>query len=232
MEPLVPVVFVATGRSGSTLLMELLGTSRDVLFERVYAYERAYLTYLLQWARLPMEGVASAERWHRASIDQVRHLSAGKLFGGIPWPDRRLLGIGEPPLWVPILRASWRVFSNRMMTTAGIDPPPRYYVETGPIWVPRMARRALPVRTGYLVRDPRDQMVSIAAFVGRRHPSFGFRRDDTPETYAPRFVERQRQLFREAVNPGPAHYRRPVRGPRPRYRRHCRPARFLARHRT
>ncbi len=116
MEPLVPVVFVATGRSGSTLLMELLGTSRDVLFERVYAYERAYLTYLLQWARLPMEGVASAERWHRASIDQVRHLSAGKLFGGIPWPDRRLLGIGEPPLWVPILRASWRVFSDRMMS--------------------------------------------------------------------------------------------------------------------
>ncbi len=46
-------------------------------------------------------------------------------------------------------------------------------------------------------------MVSIASFVARRHPSFGFRADDTPETYAPRFVERQRQLFRAAGKPGP-----------------------------
>ncbi len=203
MQPLVPVVFVATGRSGSTLLMELLGTSPDVLFERVYAYERAYLTYLLQLARLPVEGVASAERWHRASIDQVRHLPAGKLFGGIPWTDRRLLEVEEPPLWIPLLRATWRVFSDRMRASAGIDPPPRYYAETGPLWVPRMARRALPVRIGYLVRDPRDQIVSIAAFVAHRHPSFGFLSDDTIETYAPRFVERQRQLLQAAGNPGP-----------------------------
>jgi hypothetical protein len=203
VEPLVPVVFVATGRSGSTLLMELLGTSPDVLFERVYAYERAYLTYLLQWARLPLEGAASSDRWHRASIDQVGHVPAGKLLGGIPWTERRLLAGQEPPLWVPLLRAGWRIASDRMRTTAGIDPPPRYYAETGPIWVPRMARRALPIRVGYLVRDPRDQMVSIAAFVARRHPSFGYRSDDTPVSYAPRFVERQRQLLREAVSPGP-----------------------------
>jgi hypothetical protein len=66
-----------------------------------------------------------------------------------------------------------------------------------------MARRALPVRVGYLVRDPRDQMVSIAAFVARRHPSFGFHADDTPESHAPRFVERQRQLLEAAVDPEP-----------------------------
>jgi Sulfotransferase family len=203
MAPLVPIVFVATGRSGSTLLMELLGTSPDVLFERVYAYERAYLTYLLHWARLPMEGPATADRWNRSSMDQIRHLAGGKLIGGIPWTERRLLAVEKPPLWVPLLRSSWRVLSERMRTAAGIEPPPRYYAETGPIWVPRMARRALPVRIGYLVRDPRDQMVSIAAFVARRHPSFGFRADDTPQSHAPRFVERQRQLLEAAVNPEP-----------------------------
>jgi hypothetical protein len=202
MEPLVPIVFVATGRSGSTLLMELLGTSRDVLFERVYAYERAYLTYLLQWSRLPIDGTASGERWSRSSIDQSRHLSSGKLLGGIPWSERQLLQGDEPPMWIPLLRSAWRVFSTRMRAAVATDPPPRYYAETGPIWVPRMARRALPVKTGYLVRDPRDQMVSIAAFVARRHPSFGYHADDTPATYAPRFVDRQRQLFRAAATPG------------------------------
>ena len=112
VEPLVPVVFVATGRSGSTLLMELLGTSPDVLFERVYAYERAYLTYLLQWARLPLEGAASSDRWHRASIDQVGHVPAGKLLGGIPWTERRLLG-------------------GRRATVVGTSPPGRLAYRLG-----------------------------------------------------------------------------------------------------
>ena len=40
------------GRSGSTLLMQLLGTSPQIAFDRVYPSEVRYLTYLLRWAKM------------------------------------------------------------------------------------------------------------------------------------------------------------------------------------
>src|ERR1700722_19802160 len=47
--PLTPVlVRMLEGRVGSTLTMELLGSSPAVGFERVYPYEHSYLTYFVR----------------------------------------------------------------------------------------------------------------------------------------------------------------------------------------
>ncbi len=211
--------------------MELLGTSPDVLFERVYAYERAYLTYLLQWARLPLEGAASSDRWHRASIDQVGHVPAGKLLGGIPWTERRLLAgrratvVGTSPPG----RLAYRLGSDE--NYGRHRPPPRYYVGDGPD-LGSEDGAARPADPGWdtwcatprpdgvdrrLCRPPPSQLrLSERRHAGELRPAL--RGTATPT------VTRGRQ-------PRTGHDRRPIRGPCPRHRHRCRPARCLAGHR-
>jgi LPS sulfotransferase NodH len=49
---LTPILLSGQGRSGSTWLMSLLASDRRMAFDLVYPYERRYLTYFAQFARL------------------------------------------------------------------------------------------------------------------------------------------------------------------------------------
>lgn len=53
--PLTPVLIqLASGRSGSTLLMQLLGTSNEIAFDRAYPFEHRYLEYFLNLLNEPV----------------------------------------------------------------------------------------------------------------------------------------------------------------------------------
>lgn len=53
--PLTPVLIqLASGRSGSTLLMQLLGTSNEIAFDRTYPFEHRYLEYFLRVLNKPI----------------------------------------------------------------------------------------------------------------------------------------------------------------------------------
>src|SRR5438045_1003360 len=49
---LTPILVAGSGRSGTTMLMALLGTDPRVAFDRVYPFENRYLTYLAKFAVL------------------------------------------------------------------------------------------------------------------------------------------------------------------------------------
>jgi hypothetical protein len=179
------LVMPAAGRSGSTLLMQLLGTSPDIAFDRVYPFEVRYLTYLLRWAQMLGQERPEDVDWNPV-VD-----SPNQWVGPFPYEGARLWNGQE--LWPKCFAAAWREFSRVAVATArasGRTEAPLYYAEKIRPWVPTLLRRAIPCNVILLVRDPRDIFLSITAFDKKRgFPGFSRRADDDDWTFAKRFVE-------------------------------------------
>ena len=65
---MVPILLRSFGRSGSTLVMQLLGTSPNIIFDREYPYEKRHLTYLYRLALLPGKEVNNDGLWNTESL--------------------------------------------------------------------------------------------------------------------------------------------------------------------
>ncbi len=205
-----PLMVAATGRSGTTTMMQLLGSTPSVVFDRVYAYENAYLSYLLALSRVPLEGVRTNDVWRRAAVDVEDFIARQGVVGGFPWAPSPSITSGGDGLDDELFAACWDVYARRAQIYAkelgGPSTESKYYAETAPMWVADRVRRVLGGRTIVLVRDPRDQFLSILSFNAKRgRLSFGVKADDTPQSYALRFVERQKAYLERAIDPGNPH---------------------------
>jgi hypothetical protein len=206
-QALIPILVLSPGRSGSTLLMQLLATSDLIAFERAYPFERRYLTYMLRWALLLEESNDPTPDW-----DPNRVMNRTLPMRAMPFRDRPLIARATqfPPLWQDAFEAGWSAVSKRMIASLpaivgdrqGIEP--RYYAEKAPRWVRDDLRRIdYDHRIIYLIRDPRDVYMSILSFNERRGASgFGFLDTDTPETYARRFARAEAARFADITAQG------------------------------
>jgi hypothetical protein len=191
-----PVLVSGGGRSGTTLLMLLLGTSPQVAFPRVHPYEHRYLTYLLRWAQLLRPGRAP-ERWNQVAMAG----RADEMMGPILWPPADLF---EDPgdFWQACFLAAWEEVSARVAAAAEAAGPalrPTHYAEKAPPWVAGELSGVLPFTPLMPVRDPRDVFLSVVAFVERRgRPGFGMRPGEPPAEFARRFVRNQHSRLSEA----------------------------------
>jgi hypothetical protein len=203
--PLKPILILWSGRSGSTLLMQLLGTSPLIAFDRVYPYEHPYLLYLVRMARLLERPTRPSEEWRRRDL----RVPGGGLVG--PFPARRVQILrfqDADPLWARSLRALWVEFSQQaraaMPSIVGKGaPPPTMYAEKCQDWVPTLLRKAgIEHHRLYLLRDPRDVYLSILAFNAKRgvQSGFGMKDEDTPETFARRFAAERRPRLEQVVS--------------------------------
>jgi hypothetical protein len=200
-----PLLVLGAGRSGTTLLMQLLGSSPQILFDRVYPFEVRYFTYFLRWALVLHQEWQPGNSWGPAELFTPPDGRIGPFpyVGAQLWEHRQL--------WTGCFTEAWREFSR----SAGIrahrdDPtlvPPLYYAEKIPFWVPAYVRQVIPYKVIVLVRDPRDMFLSITAFDKKRgFPGFTRRVDDDDWTFAGRFVTLCRERFglqrQEAGLPG------------------------------
>lgn len=164
------IVSPMEGRTGSTLLMKLLGTSDAIGFDREYPYENRYLAYLTRMVEHLGEPPASVAGW-----------DVGQLLEG----PRNL--IGPLPFKPGLLDAShlqqsatfhlWQAFSESVHATRG-GRLTRYYAEKG--WgssLSLLESAGISCDVINLVRDPRDVVASVRAFDNRRG-YFGFGRVD------------------------------------------------------
>lgn len=204
--PLVPILVDGTGRDGTTLLMQLLGTAAEIAFDRTYPYEQRYFSYLLQWSRLPLLEDWDSEDWSLDSLAHTEHLQATTVVGPIPWPERSLLaGSGEREFWEEAFEDAWASFSRRareaVRTRLGDQKLElRYYAQKiAESW-------ALPAdllagaRLLCILRDPRDTWMSSLAF-HRRREAVGdaflpLGPDETTDDFLHKFVEDQRKRMR------------------------------------
>lgn len=172
-DPLVPILLGDTaGRSGTTLLMVLLGTSPAVAFERVYPFESRYLTYLLHRAMLLKGWIQPSGEWNASTVLE-RDLSCLRAY-----PNGRspllVTPEGTPPFWLRCFLSTWRNFSEVASETSQLrgdgdtQVPLVYYAEKSPRWCYDQLSSLVPLRGIHLVRDPRDVLLSALAFDRKR----------------------------------------------------------------
>lgn len=187
---LTPVLILGDGRSGTTLLMQLLGTSRRIAFDRAYPYEVRYLTYLLRWSLLLGGKYEPDELWNPG---ENAHPS-GSLIGPLPYPDAQVWD-GQA-IWPECFRHAWRLFTSMAARGATADATVLYYAEKVPHWIPDYLRQLIPYKVIVLVRDPRDVFLSVTAF-NKKRGFAGFDRfaDDDDWMYARRVTNRYKEIF-------------------------------------
>jgi hypothetical protein len=187
---LMPLLVMGSGRSGTTLLMQLLATSRRIAFDREPPYEVRYLTYLLRWALLLGGTYEPDERWNST---ENAHPS-GSLIGPFPYPDAQMWGWRE--IWPESFRHAWSLFSGVAARGAAADATVLYYAEKIPHWIPERLRQVIPYKIIVLVRDPRDVFLSVTAF-DKKRGFVGFDRlaGDDDWTYARRVTDSYKEVF-------------------------------------
>lgn len=156
-------VRLAEGRSGSTLLMQLLATGPGVVFDRRYPAEYRFLSYFARTAAMLTE-----------PFDEERHVGVTPFFfgdrpqwGPIPFATD-LVDVGR--LERPILRHLWLAWSEEIRRS---QPDATVYAEKLAVDVPTVAAAGVPIRVIDLVRDPRDVVASIRAFTATGMDGFG-----------------------------------------------------------
>jgi hypothetical protein len=172
--PLVPILVDGSGRDGTTLLMQLLGTSAEIAFDRTYPYEQRYFSYLLHWSQLPTLPSWDEERWNLDSLAHSDILAEAGVVGPIPWGEHSLIaGDSEPDVWREIFDSVWSTFSRRarqaLRSRLGDEELAiRFYAQkNASSWALPLDR--LPdLRLVCLLRDPRDVWLSSVAFHERR----------------------------------------------------------------
>ncbi len=186
------LVRMLEGRVGSTLLMRLLGTAREVTFDRVYPYEHSYLTYLVR-----LTGQLAGTPPERDGMLDLLY-GSGPGVGPLPFPPPE--GLDTAELAAHALRGAWRGFSG----SSHHDPHARYYAEK--YWGDPASVTAAglePVLID-LVRDPRDVIASIRAFnakTGRQR--FGRAESADDGEHLRRLVLGMRLRFAEFAAPAP-----------------------------
>ena len=199
-----PILVNSTGRSGSTLLMQLLGTSPQIMFDRVYPFEVRYLTYLLRWALLLNESSKANEVWNPGELLK----NGGQLIGPLPYPKASFWPSGGA-MWVKCFETAWKEFSMTSIAQARenntLEIHPKYYAEKISTWViGTLEKQSIDYNVILLIRDPRDVFLSVNAFDKQRGFSgFGRLTDDTDLDYAKRLVKSFQNLHKNKVMTSP-----------------------------
>ncbi|MEM9516200.1 MAG: sulfotransferase [Actinomycetota bacterium] len=179
---LVPVIGVrlAEGRSGSTLLMQLLGTDPTVVFDRKYPAEYRYLSYLARTAEAIVEPYDPAA--HPGVTDFF--FEPGDHRSPIPFDSDIVDRVRLQPSLLAGLWGGWSIEARRS------HPGIAYYAEKLAVGIEPLVDARIPLRVIDLIRDPRDVLASIKSFTAGGVDGFGRRPNMSDHQYATVFANR------------------------------------------
>ena len=187
------LVRMLEGRVGSTLVMQLLGTAPDVLFDRVYPFENSYLTYLTR-----LVGRISTPPLPGANMVEFLYGDPASV-GPLPF---RAEGLAVDDIARDSLRAVWHAFSKGMHAAA--TGPARLYAEKYWGEVTPIVDAGLDPIVLDLVRDPRDIVASVRAFNAKTgRELFGRAQAKDDRGHLRRMVAGMRFRLQEFENPLP-----------------------------
>ena len=195
MSHLTPLLVRTFGRTGSTLLMQVFGTGANVCFERQYPFEQRYLTYVHELSRVIGLPEKSNEQWNNDMLFSGR----SDVVGSLPYHDVKALD--RALLSDLSYVALWEQFSEAMRHERGMESgEPGFYAEKVPHHVVDRANEHLKARNVFLLRDPRDELVSIKSFNAKRgFNGFGWCPEDTDLSYARKMCGNRRVFLRNLV---------------------------------
>ncbi len=186
------LVRMLEGRVGSTAMLQLLGTSSVVAFDRVYPFQNGYLTYFVrltnQISRQNPTGQELVEFIYRSDVNIE------------PLPFQA--GVIDPvDMARRSLSAIWQEFSSSVIErSAGV----RYYAEKYWGSIDRVIDAGIHPIIIDLVRDPRDIIASMRSF-NERHSNrlFGRPLADDDWQHLQKTVLGMAQRFNEFALPVP-----------------------------
>lgn len=189
---LTPILLDGGGRSGTTLVMQLLATSGQIAFDRLYPFEHRYLLYVFKMSRLWGLPKLPDEIWNSNDLFSP----APVLVGPPPWDRQGLIqhhkNGGE--FSARCFHALWNEFSRSARNFCTEDlgdahTAPRYYAEKVPGWLASEIRPLLPSKVIYLIRDARDIWLSALAFNRKRgYDGFGIEANADPDINLNNFI--------------------------------------------
>jgi hypothetical protein len=144
-----------SGRTGTTLLMNLLGTSPTIAFDRRYPAEYRIASYLVRMSQ------RMTEPFHEGEDLGVTDFFFGPqpAWGPLPFRSDAL----DVATWRPgLLRAMWSSASDGLRAER---PNARWYAEKLAADEAPLREAGVEVLTIDLVRDPRDILASRRAFI-------------------------------------------------------------------
>lgn len=204
-----PLLLLFPARSGSTLLMQLLGTSPKVVFDRVAPFEHRYLAFLVRWSWQLADGGLRRSDW---TVEQLMNepATAGNFIEPPPFAAPAGFGTARPdPMWHDTFRCAWREFCARArraeISSPALDPAPIWYAEKSRAMF-RYALQDVGIEPHvvYLLRDPRDILMSIWSFNRKRGTSFfSVVEGESDEAFARRFIEERKLRLRMILEMAP-----------------------------
>lgn len=179
---MVPVVGVrlAEGRSGSTLLMQLLATDQRVVFDRRYPAEYRFLSY---FARMSASMTEPFDPDHHVGVTPF-FFGPQPTWGPIPFSSDV---VESSQLSSPLLNGLWSGWSDEIRRSF---PEARYYAEKLAVDADVVVAADVPLKIIDLVRDPRDVLASVKAFTAGGIDGFGRERGVSDDAYADAFASR------------------------------------------
>lgn len=204
-----PLMVLFPARSGSTLLMQLLGTSPKVVFERESPFEIRYLAFYLRWAwQLADTGTRPPEWTVDRLLEQVP--APGNRIEPPPFPMPAGFAVDSArPLWHDAFHTAWREFCARARRkescAPGLDPGAIYYAEkTRTTFRYSLQQLGIDHQVIYLLRDPRDILQSIWAFNAKRGTTyFSVLEGESKESFTTRFLDDRRRRLRVLLEMAP-----------------------------
>ncbi|QRZ21195.1 hypothetical protein H9L11_08070 [Vibrio sp. sp1] len=190
---LTPIMLRSFGRSGSTLLMQVLGTNDNVIFDRDYPCETRHLTYLYRLASLPSQAFNNDKNWNQDSLFD-KNLDR---LGSIPFSNTDI--IRRDNLKEGYLKHLWAAFSREALLNSNdsVDPSkPCYYAEKVVQDICNDVNSNMAAKNLFLIRDPRDEFLSIKSFNKKRNfNGFGWNENDTDESFALKLCQMRKQFL-------------------------------------
>jgi hypothetical protein len=164
--------------------MELLGTSPRIAFDRSYPFEQFWYRYLLATSRTIVGRAEASAEWDNSSLLRAGGTEA-EIRGAPTWAGGDLAPDAER-----FFGALWTAFTEQLPEGT------RYYAEKSPDTRTISHFPSLTPIEITVVRDPRDQWLSILAF-DKRRGNYGFGRFADEDVAA--YRERMMGLFRDRL---------------------------------
>jgi hypothetical protein len=199
MPTLTPILIRSFGRSGSTLLMQLLSSSPSVAIEDRYPYEDRYISYLYTLSRVIDKKIDATDGLHWSDGE----VCSGKMnyVSGMPYIEGNIFDMQV--LKDRLFMCAWNQFCESVVSKESLSGVVNFthYAEKISMDLVEDTNRLIPeAKNIYLVRDPRAELLSIMQFNKKRgFHSFGWKKDDTPYSYAKSGYKSRAIFFRQAL---------------------------------
>lgn len=189
----IPLIVRSAGRSGSTMLMQLLGTSEQIFMEREYPFEVRYLSYLHKLIYQIKQPCENDDKWNPDSLFNQNITRVG----AIPWRNVSILD--QDRLATSVFRQAWKAFSQELRIHSDNQNSDKifYYAEKVVPIICFDVNAITAAKNVFLFRDPRDEFLSIKSFNAKRnYLAFGWTNDDDDISFANKLASQRKDFMR------------------------------------